>query len=85
MDDERALPTYQSHKKVQAVLIGAIQTNDDGSAMIVPQETEFNPFPVDKAYVDKHQPQVGGYFVKYDDGYQSWSPAAAFEAGYTRL
>jgi hypothetical protein len=25
---------------------------------------------------------IGGYFVQYEDGYQSWSPAAAFEAGY---
>jgi hypothetical protein len=30
-------------------------------------------------------PQVGDYFVQYDDGYQSWSPAKAFEEGYTRL
>lgn len=26
---------------------------------------------------------VGGYFVVYDDGYTSWSPAKAFEDGYT--
>ena len=28
---------------------------------------------------------LGGYFVQYDDGYQSWSPAAAFESGYSPL
>lgn len=28
---------------------------------------------------------VGGFFVRYDDGYESWSPAAAFEGGYTRI
>lgn len=27
----------------------------------------------------------GGYFVRYEDGYQSWSPAEAFENGYTPL
>jgi hypothetical protein len=38
---------------------------------------------VDGAYVAKHNPQVGGYYVRYEDGYESWSPAEAFEAGYT--
>lgn len=28
---------------------------------------------------------VGGYYVVYDDGYTSWSPAKAFEEGYTLL
>jgi hypothetical protein len=31
----------------------------------------------------KHKPQVGGYFVQYRDGYKSFSPAAAFEEGYS--
>ena len=30
-------------------------------------------------------PGPGDYFVVYDDEYQSWSPAAAFEKGYTRI
>ena len=36
-------------------------------------------------YVEKHAPRVGGYFVRYDDGYESFSPAAAFEGGYTSV
>jgi hypothetical protein len=40
---------------------------------------------VNLAYVRKHDPQVGGYYVQYDDGYESWSPAEAFEAGYVRM
>lgn len=28
---------------------------------------------------------TGGYYVHYSDGYESWSPAGAFEEGYTRL
>lgn len=36
-------------------------------------------------YVRKHSPKVGGYFVVYPDGYQSWSPEEAFESGYTRV
>ena len=29
----------------------------------------------------KHE--AGGYYVRYPDGYESWSPAEAFEEGYT--
>ena len=30
-------------------------------------------------------PEVGGYYVVYEDGYKSFSPAGAFESGYTPL
>ena len=40
---------------------------------------------VNTGYLHKHQPGVGGYFVRYADGYESYSPAAAFEAGYTAI
>jgi len=33
----------------------------------------------------KHKPEVGGYYVVYADGYKSFSPAQAFEEGYTRV
>lgn len=33
----------------------------------------------------KHKPVAGGYFVVYEDGYESFSPAKAFEEGYTRI
>ncbi|NER82762.1 MAG: hypothetical protein F6K42_25045, partial [Leptolyngbya sp. SIO1D8] len=46
--------------------------------MIAPAEDGYAPFRVDAAYVRKHLPQIGGYYVVYDDGYQSWSPAEAF-------
>lgn len=55
------------------------------SAIITPEEGGYAPFTVDAAYVRKHQPQVGGYYVVYEDGYKSFSPAAAFEGGYTRI
>ncbi|PYX85030.1 MAG: hypothetical protein DMG70_05000 [Acidobacteria bacterium] len=31
------------------------------------------------------QEYLGGYLVQYEDGYLSWSPAKAFEEGYTRI
>ena len=30
-------------------------------------------------------PEVGGYYVVHKDGYKSFSPANAFEEGYTRI
>ena len=38
---------------------------------------------VDRVWMRKHEPQVGGYFVVYKDGYCSFSPAEPFESGYT--
>ena len=53
------------------------------NAIIVP--TEGADFTVPGEFIQKHKPVVGGYFVMYEDGYQSFSPAKAFEEGYTRL
>jgi hypothetical protein len=53
--------------------------------IITPAELHYDSFFVDQAYMDKHKPEVGGYFVQYDDGYKSFSPAKAFEEGYTRI
>jgi hypothetical protein len=79
------MPRYQSHKKVWALKIKTIRHTEAGGAIITPEESGYAPFPVDDAYMQKHGPQEGGYYVVYDDGYRSWSPASAFEAGYTKL
>ena len=55
------------------------------SAKIVPADPKIDPFEVSLDYVTKHDPQPGGYFVVYNDGYQSYSPPAAFEEGYTQI
>jgi hypothetical protein len=54
-------------------------------AEIVPTEAGYAPFHVDGAYLRKHNPHVGGYYVVYKNGYKSFSPADAFEEGYTRV
>jgi len=89
----REMPRYNCHKQVWALKIAAItfdsdeaqKTNreTDGSATITPAEEGYAPFKVDRNYVRKHNPQVGGYYVVYKDGYKSYSPAQAFEEGYT--
>jgi hypothetical protein len=95
MPVDREMPKYRCHKGVYALKIKAIiydadkakeeGRETDGSAMIVPEESGFAAFKVDHDYMRKHKPQVGGYYVVYQDGYKSWSPAEAFESGYTQL
>ena len=86
------MPKYKCHKEVWALKIKAIKLDGegedretDGSAMITPEEDRYEPFKVDSAYMHKHKPQVGGYYVVYEDGYKSFSPAKALEEGYARI
>lgn len=88
------MPRYVSHKKVWALKIKAIHLDSDargrdeetdGSAIIVPEDRGYGQFRVSADYIRKHSPQAGGYYVQYQDGYASWSPAEAFEEGYTRI
>ena len=91
----REMPKYQSHKKVWALKIKEIvfdsdlakaeNRETDGSATITPEEVGYAPFKVDHAYISKHSPKAGGYYVLYKDGYKSWSPAGAFEDGYSQM
>ncbi len=95
MGDDQAqaeMPKYLCHKKVHALKIAKItrdgegeNRDSNGSAVITPMEQGYAPFLVDRDFMHKHKPQAGGYYVVYDDGYKSFSPAKAFEEGYTRL
>lgn len=74
------MPRYRCHKEVHALKIEAINGHE-----ITPADQGFAPFQVLDAYLDKHNPQPGGYYVVYTDGYKSFSPAEAFEDGYTKI
>ncbi len=82
---DRKLPRYKCHKEVCALKIAGIQPVVGGAAIITPADEGYAPFNVDQEYVAKHKPQVDGYYVVYDDGYKSYSPAKAFEEGYSRI
>lgn len=90
------MPQYQCHKKVWALKIYDFRPNPNPDptgrsaassygATIVPEEQGYAEFQVDADYVSKHNPKPGGYYVVYEDGYASYSPAAAFESGYSRV
>lgn len=91
MSASRQMPAYRCHKIVHALKIAALNRNNednpnsetDGSAMMTPAENGYAPFKLDAAFMHKHKPEVGGYYVVYDDGYVSFSPSKAFEEGYS--
>lgn len=75
------LPRYQCHKKVSALKIANVVPSPRGM-LIGFDDQRYAPHEVSEDWYYKHDPEVGGYFVVYEDGYQSYSPAAAFEGGY---
>lgn len=86
------MPLYQCHKKVHALKISEVQVGlEEGTArkvsctLVFEKEERFAPLQVGIKYYHMHRPRVGGYYVIYKDGYKSFSPAGAFEDGYTLI
>lgn len=91
---QREMPRYQCHKKVWALKIADVKEvgrrAPNGELVEIVKELSFEdsgfvPIRVDARWYDKHRPTPGGYYVRYEDGYESYSPAKAFEDGYTRI
>jgi hypothetical protein len=95
------MPKYKCHKVVAALKIKQVTRhahedpayNDrtfEASAKFKGgflhfEDERFIPLAVDADWYRKHAPMPGNYFVVYDDGYTSCSPANAFESGYTKI
>lgn len=80
------LPRWKCHKEVEAVKIEGSRDLGDKVALIwFPGPNQNAEIIVSLEYINRHKPQAGGYYVRYDDGYESYSPAKAFEEGYTRI
>ena len=81
------LPEYKCHKKVWAFKIFNIieRKGEDGYVSYVLSDGAGSVVYVSNKYVEKHTPKVGGYYVRYKDGYESFSPADAFEDGYSLI
>lgn len=81
------LPKYQCHKVVHGAKITEIESHESdgtGSHTMVFGEIGMSKFLTDE-WNEKHNPEVGGYYVVYEDEYTSYSPAEAFENGYTKI
>lgn len=80
------LPQYKCHKVVRAGKILATAHNPNEDAVFLDVDGVVNKWLSTPAgWLNKHNPDIGGYLVAYEDGYLSYSPAAAFEAGYRLL
>lgn len=81
------MPKYKCHKEVSALKIKEVdyEREPNHEAVLTFEEKGFDPVKVSREYARKHAPEAGGYFIIYEDGYQSFSPAEAFENGYTKL
>ena len=80
------MPKYRCHKEVHALKIESVRLTPISlggpKVEIMPKDEGFAPFEVDLRWLRRHKPQAGGYYVVYQDGYTSYSPAEAFESGY---
>lgn len=81
--NEAQIPLWKCHKEVRAFKITGINIPPEQNGGHVRLTGNGLEVEVTEEYMKKHRPQVGGYYVLYDDGYHSFSPAAAFESGYT--
>jgi hypothetical protein len=79
------MPKYRCHKEVWALKIERVDWGSESSGWLFPADKTFAPIEVSREWFAKHQPASGGYYVTYQDGYTSFSPADAFESGYTLI
>ena len=86
-DEGVKLPMWQSHKIVAADKI--VAAVDESPSMHGHWELLCGasvPVNLQLAHrVPEGINPIGGYYVRYKDGFESWSPAEAFEQGYRRL
>jgi hypothetical protein len=79
------MPAFISHKRVWALKIAKVHVDDDGQGIALAFE---NPSFALRAFTSsqlehKPIPKAGMWFVQYEGGYFSFSPADAFEKGYS--
>ncbi len=70
MNASREMPKYECHKKVWALKIAGIVGDQHGGVYFQPAEEGYDKVPMSPEYVAKHKPEVGGYYVVYEDGYK---------------
>lgn len=92
MSDDVELPRWRSHKVVAAdeiVTVAAVTRTPDGGGhreeWVLKCGAKIQAMGSLRSRVPAGTNACGGYYVRYEDGFESWSPARAFEDGYTRI
>lgn len=76
------MPEYRCHKKVRALKIASVEFVAENKVVLTYEGIDGSSlYDVTK----KPTPEPGYYVVQYEDGYISFSPAEAFEEGYTLI
>lgn len=89
------MPRYKCHKEVYALKIKSVTGHSGGfetagrilehaGVFVEFEDSRYPPIDLPFEYRNRN-PSPGGYYIVYDDGYQSFSPARAFEGGYTKV
>lgn len=80
---------WECHKKVRAFKIHQLVKDTIAGGWLLAGEPEPAKqrlgHHVSDEYISRHNPSVGGYYVLYEDDYESYSPAKAFEDGYKKV
>lgn len=87
------IPRWQSHKVVTGDKVIAIERIFDATHKDGPQHVEQWTLTVGAVITAGGSLRsrvtaadaIGGYYIRYDSGYESWTAAEEFEAGYTRI
>ncbi len=79
------MPRYRCHKEVYALKLSRQPYVTKDGATIEFVEAIYAPMKLPAEVFARYKPKAGDYLVVYDDGYKSFSPAKAFEEGYTRI
>lgn len=74
---------YQSHKIVEAFKV--MEAEVQGEWMIVWNGDRSETLSIETKRCPLPSETLGGYAIRYPDGFTSWSPAKAFEEGYVGI
>lgn len=72
------LPRWKCHKEVEGFQIDRIVGNS-----LISADAQVFVIASDE-YMERCKPFAGGYFVRYSNGHESFSPAEPFESGYSQ-
>lgn len=73
---------WQSHRQVAAGKIESVEQDQTTGGVRLNLEGGSSA-GVTQDWITRHAPHIGGYFVQYVDGYQSFCPATAFERDHS--
>lgn len=82
------LDKYECHKVVRAAKLLAVEEVhllEGFPVRLTFDAEELAQYDVPLDWISSKGAHAGGYFVVYEDGYESFSPAKAFEEGYSLL